>query len=258
MRIVVLIKQVPDTYGDRRIDTETGLVDRGASDAVVDEIGERVVEAALTIQAAVPDTTVTVVTLGPEGALEALRKVLAMGADDAMHIVDPGLSGADLTLTAEVLAAAVGPLGADLVLAGNISTDGAGGVLPAMLAEHLGLPHATNLSSIEVDGSTVRGSRVVDGGTAAVSASLPAVASITEALPDPRFPSFKGIMAAKKKPVETKSATEFGADLDGANAARSIVIAAAARPAREAGTKIVDEGDGGVKLAEFLIAQKLV
>jgi len=257
MRIVVLVKQVPDTYGDRKINTETGLVDRGASDAVIDEIGERAVEAALTIQAAVADTTVTVVTVGPEGAVDGLRKTLAMGADDALHIVDPELAGADLSLTAEVLAAAVKPLGADLILTGNLSTDGAGGVLPAMLAEHLGLPHATNLSSIEVDGGVVRGTRVVEGGAATVKAGLPAVASITEALPDPRFASLKGIMAAKKKPLATKTAGDLDADVAGARAARSIVIAAAERPARQAGIKIVDEGDGGVKLAEFLIANKL-
>lgn len=257
MRIVVLVKQVPDTYGDRKIDIATGLVDRAASDAVVDEIGERAVEAALTIQETVPDTTVTAVTMGPEGAVEALRKALAMGADDGVHILDDGLAGADLTLTAEVLAAAIAPLNADLVLTGNVSTDGAGGVLAAMLAEHLGLAHATNLSSIASDGTSVTGDRVVDGGTAAVSATLPAIASITEALPDPRFPSFKGIMAAKRKPIATESAAELGADLAGAEAARSIVVAAAERPARSAGIKIVDEGDGGTKLAEYLIAQKL-
>lgn len=257
MRIVVLVKQVPDTYGERKIDTTTGLVDRAATEAVVDEIGERAVEAALTIRSTVPGTTITAVTMGPEGAVEAVRKALAMGADDGIHILDDGLAGADLTLTAEVLAAAIGPLDAGLVLAGNASTDGAGGVLGAMLAEHLGLPHTTNLSSIASDGTRVSGTRVSEAGITAVSAPLPAVASITEALPDPRFPSLKGIMAAKKKPVATLSATELGADLAGANAARAIVTAADQPPARAVGTTIVDEGDAGTKLAEFLIAQKL-
>lgn len=257
MRIVVLVKQVPDTYGERKIDTTTGLVDRAATEAVVDEIGERAVEAALTIRSTVPGTTITAVTMGPEGAVEAVRKALAMGADDGIHILDGGLAGADLTLTAEVLAAAIGPLDAGLVLAGNASTDGAGGVLGAMLAEHLGLPHTTNLSKIASDGTRVSGTRVSEAGITAVSAPLPAVASITEALPDPRFPSLKGIMAAKKKPVATLSATELGADLAGVYAARAIVTAADKPPARAAGTTIVDEGDAGTKLAEFLIAQKL-
>jgi electron transfer flavoprotein beta subunit len=240
VRIAVLVKQVPDTYGDRKIDVATGLVDRGASEAVVDEIGERAVEAALTIRAANEGTTITVVTMGPESAGEAVRRALAMGADDGVHIVDEGLAGADLTLTAEVLAAALKTLNADLVL-----------------AEHLGLPHATNLSSLTVEGGAVSGSRVTEAGAVAVEAPLPAVASITEALPDPRLPSFKGIRDAKKKPVQTFSAAELAADLAGANAARAIVISAAERPARTAGVKIVDEGDGGKQLAEFLIKQNL-
>jgi len=256
VRIVVLVKQVPDTYGDRDLVLETGLVDR-SGEAVVDEIGERAVEAALTIQAGLPGTTVTALTMGPEGAVDALRKVLAMGADDAVHVVDDGLVGADLTLTAEVLAEAIRRQGADLVIAGNVSTDGAGGVMAAMLAEHLGLAQVSNLSAVRVEGGRVVGSRVTDGGTATVEAALPAVASITEAMPDPRFPSFKGIMAAKKKPVSRVSAAELGADLPGEHSARAIVLAAAARPPRSAGVTITDEGDGGRRLAEWLIAQKL-
>ncbi len=257
MNIVVLVKEVPDTYGDRRIDLETGLVDRGASDRVNDEIGERAVEAALAIQAAVPETTITVLTMGPATAGESVRKTLAMGADDAIHILDDGLLGADLTLTAEVLAAAIRRQSPDLVLAGNVSTDGGGGVIGAMLAELLGFAQATNLATLEVDGTTVRGTRAADGGSAAVEAPLPAVVSITEAMPDPRFPSFKGVMAAKKKTVSTVTAAELGADLLGEHAARAIVVAATERPARGAGVVITDEGDGGKRLAEFLIERKL-
>ncbi|MGN6128512.1 MAG: electron transfer flavoprotein subunit beta/FixA family protein [Humibacter sp.] len=257
MRIVVLVKQVPDTYGDRKTDLATGLVDRAGSESVADEIGERAVEAALVIQKTVPETVITVMTMGPESAIDALRKGLALGADDAVHIVDDGLLGADLTLTAEVLAAAIRRQEFDLVLTGNISTDGAGGVLAAMLAEHLGLAQVTNLSSITVGDGAVTGTRVIDGGTAEVTAVLPAVASITEAMPDPRLPSFKGIMAAKKKPVTTITAAELNADLLGEQAARAIVLSASTRPPRSAGIKIVDEGDGGAKLAEWLVAQKL-
>jgi electron transfer flavoprotein beta subunit len=257
VRIAVLVKQVPDTYGDRKIDVSTGLVDRAASEAVIDEIGERAMEAALTIRSAVEGSTVTAVTMGPESAADGVRRMLAMGADDGVHVVDDALAGADLTLTAEVLAAAVRTLNADLVLTGNVSTDGAGGVMAALLAEHLGLPHATNLSALEVDGAKASGSRVTEAGVVQVEAPLPAVVSITEALPDPRLPSFKGIREAKKKTVVTLSASELGADVAGAQAARAIVIAAAQRPPRSAGVKIVDEGDGGRQLAEFLIKQNL-
>ncbi|MGC0370078.1 electron transfer flavoprotein subunit beta/FixA family protein [Microbacterium sp. SLBN-111] len=258
MHIVVLIKEVPDTYGDRRISLETGLVDREGSERVADEIGERAVEAALTLQAASEGSTVTVICMGPASAETAVRKALAMGADSAVLISDDGLVGADLTLTAEVLAAAVRRESPDLVLTGNVSTDGGGGVLGAMLAEHLELPHLTNLSEIEIAGDMVSGTRMTESGTVRLAAELPAVASITDALPDPRFPAFKGIMAAKKKPLTRLGAEELGADTEGARAPRAIVISAAARPPRAAGTTITDDGEGGRRLAEYLIAEKLV
>jgi len=257
VKIVVLVKEVPDTYGDRKIALETGLVDRTASERVNDEIGERAVEAALAVQAAVPETTITVITMGPATAADSVRKTLAMGADDAVHILDDGLLGADLTLTAEVLAAAIRQQSPDLVVAGNLSTDGNGGVMGAMLAELLGFAQATNLATLDVDGSTVRGTRTVDGGSAVIEAPLPAVVSITEAMPDPRFPSFKGVMAAKKKTVTTVTAAELDADLLGERAARAIVVAAASRAPRGAGVVITDEGEGGKRLAEFLIERKL-
>jgi len=257
VKIVVLVKEVPDTYGDRRIVLETGLVDRAASDRVNDEIGERAVEAALAVQSAVPETTITVITMGPASAGDSVRKTLAMGADDAVHILDDGLVGADLTLTAEVLAAAIRQQAPDLVIAGNLSTDGGGGVMGAMLAELLGFAQATNLASLEVDGGTVKGLRTADAGSSTLEAALPAVVSVTEAMPDPRFPSFKGVMAAKKKTVSTVTAAELGADLLGEHAARAIVVAASQRPPRGAGVVITDEGDAGTRLAEFLLERKL-
>ncbi len=257
MRIVVLVKEVPDTYGDRRIALETGLVDRDAGERVLDEIGERAVEAALSVQAAVPESTVSVIAMGPATAADSLRRALAMGADDAVHVCDDQLAGADLTLTAEALAEAIRRRGADLVITGNASTDGGGGVMGALLAEHLGFAQITNLESLEVSGATVAGSRVTDAGTAAVEAALPAVVSITEAMPDPRYPSLKGVMAAKKKPLATVTAAELGADVRGENAARAIVIAARRRPPRSGGMTITDEGDAGTQLARFLLDRKL-
>ncbi|WP_157157356.1 electron transfer flavoprotein subunit beta/FixA family protein [Diaminobutyricimonas sp. LJ205] len=258
MKIIVLVKEVPDTYGDRKLDLETGLADRAAGDVVLDEIGERSLEVALSFADKNADTEVVVLSMAPETAAATLRKGLAMGAASAVQISDEALSGADLGLTAEVLAAAIQRTGFDLVIAGNLSTDGTGGVLPAMVAELLGVPHATSLTSIEIAADTVTGVRSTDGGTMQVSAPLPAVVSITEALPDARFPNFKGIMAAKKKPFETLSLADLSIDTDGSEAARSIMIAIAEKPARDAGVKIVDEGDAGEQLADFLLQNRLV
>lgn len=258
MKIVVLVKEVPDTYGDRKLSLETGLADRGASDAVLDEIGERALEVALKHADAHPETDVVVLSMAVDSAQATVRKGLAMGAGSAVHVADAGLVGADLGLTAQVLAAAIEKTGFDLVIAGNQSTDGTGGVLPAMLAERLGVPQATALSSVEINESTVSGTRVTDDGVARVSASLPAVISITEALPEARFPNFKGIMAAKKKPYETWSLADLGVDADDFSVARSILTAVTQKPARAAGVKLADEGDAGERLAAYLIENRLV
>jgi electron transfer flavoprotein beta subunit len=257
MKIVVLVKEVPDTYGDRKLSLETGLADRAASETVLDEIGERALEVALSFADKNPDTEVVVLSMSPESAAATVRKGLAMGAASAVHVADERLLGADLGLTAEVLAAAVKRTGFDLVIAGNQSTDGTGGVIAAMLAELLGVPAATNLNSVEITADAVSGERAIDGGTAQVSAALPAVISITERLPDARFPNFKGIMAAKKKPFETITLDDLDVDPEDAAASRSIVIALTERPPRQAGVKIVDEGDAGSQLAEFLIQNRL-
>lgn len=257
MKIVVLVKEVPDTYGERRLDLETGLADRAAVDPVLDEIGERALEVALAHADANEGVEVAVLSMAPESAVATIRKGLAMGAAEAVHVVDDALHGADLGLTAEVLAAALRRTGFDLVIAGNQSTDGAGGVLPAMLAERLDVPQLTALTSVELAGGAVSGRRTTDAGVETVSAELPAVVSITESLPDARFPTFKGIMAAKKKPVETLSLADLGVDGERLDTPRSIMTAVAERPPRGAGTVIVDEGDAGERLAEFLIAAKL-
>ena len=258
MKIIVLVKEVPDTYGDRKLDLATGLAARGASESVLDEIGERALEVALSYADGAGDATVTVLSMTPESASATVRKGLAMGAADAVQIVDAELLGADVTLTAEVLAAAITRAGFDLVIAGNQSTDGSGGVVPAMIAELLGVASATALSTVAITADGVTGSRPIDGGVQQISVALPAVISITEALPDARFPNFKGIMAAKKKPFEVLSLADLNVSADPAVAARSIVIEAAEKPARAAGVKIADEGDAGTKLAEFLISNRLV
>ena len=257
MKIVVLVKEVPDTYGDRKLSLETGLADRGASETVLDEIGERALEVALSYADKTPDTEVVVLSMTPESSAATVRKGLAMGAASAVQVVDEGLLGADLGLTAEVLAAALQRTGFDLVIGGNLSTDGVGGIIPAMVAEILDVPSATYLSSVEIRDGEVLGTRASDGASLQVTAALPAVISITEALPDARFPNFKGIMAAKKKPFETLSLAELEIDPHDPGASRSIVIALSEKPPREAGVKIVDEGDAGQKLADFLIQNRL-
>lgn len=262
MKIVVLVKEVPDTYAERKLNLETGLADRDANDRVLDEITERATEAALTLSDAAKsagdtDTEVTVMTLGPETAPTAMRKALAMGADKAVHITDPAFLGADLTLTAEALAAAIKNNGFDLVITGDASTDGNAAAIPAMVAEHLEVPSLSRLTAVELHEGKVTGSREADGGIQQVSAPLPAVVSITEQLPDARFPNFKGIVAAKKKPVETLSLGDLGVSA-GVEIPRSIMLAVSEKPPREAGVKIVDEGDAGQRLAAFLKENKLV
>lgn len=257
MKIVVLVKEVPDTYGDRKLNLETGLADRAASDAVLDEIGERAIELGLSHADTNANTEVVVLAMSPESSTATLRKGLAMGAQSAVLVSDAALAGADLGLTAEVLAAALKRTGFDLVIAGNQSTDGSGGMLPAMVAELLDVPQASWLSSVEISESEVSGERVIDGGTAQVSAPLPAVISITERLPGGRFPNFKGVMAAKKKPLEVLSLADLGVDAEDFSASRSIIVTVSEKPARAAGTKIVDEGNAGEQLAEFLVANRL-
>jgi electron transfer flavoprotein beta subunit len=259
MKIVVLVKEVPDTYGPRKLSLDTGLAERGASEPVMDEIDERAIEVALSYADATPGTEVVLLSMGPESAAATVRKGLSMGAGSAVQVVDEALLGADLGLTAEVLAAALRRIGFDLVVAGNLATDGSGGVIPAMVAELLGVPAATGLSEVAIasDGVGVTGVRTSDAAAIRLSTSLPAVISITEALPAGRLPNFKGMMAAKKAPYETLTLADLGVEPEDPDAARSIVIGLTERPPRQGGVKITDEGDAGEKLAEFLIQNRL-
>ncbi|MHA3722327.1 electron transfer flavoprotein subunit beta/FixA family protein [Leucobacter sp. HY1910] len=257
MKIIVLVKEVPDTYGDRKLSLETGLAERDASEKVLDEICERALEVALSHADTAGDTEITVLSMGPDSAAAALRRALSMGAHAAIHITDDGLIGADLGLTARVLAAAITRQPYDLVLTGNLSTDGAGGTVPAIIAELLAVPLASGLSEITLTEDELSGVRPFDGGTQRLRATLPAVASVTEAFPDARFPNFKGIVAAKKKPLETLGLSDLGIEAEDWSVPHAIMLSVAERPARSAGVKIVDEGDAGQKIAEFLVANRL-
>jgi electron transfer flavoprotein beta subunit len=263
MNIVVLIKQVPDTYSERKLASEDGTLDREATDAVLDEINERAVEAALQLKEANDGSEVTVVTMGPDRATEAIRKALSMGADKAVHLSDEALHGSCAIQTARALAAVIGtafPDGFDLVLAGNEASDGRAAAVPAMVADLLGVPALTHAREITVDGSAVTVRRETDDGVTVLAADLPAVVSVGEKINEPRYPSFKGIMAAKKKPVSTLTLADAGldpAEMGLANATSS-VTSAQPKPPKSAGEKVPDEGDGGARIAAFLVGQKLI
>ncbi len=262
MNIVVLIKQVPDTYSERKLNASDGILDREATDAVLDEINERAVEAALQLKEANDGSEVTVLTMGPDRATDAIRKALSMGADKAVHLSDEALAGTDYVGTAKALAKALGAVegGYDVVFAGNEASDGRGGAIPAMVAEVLGIPALTHAQEVSVEGGTVNVTRATDDGITKLTASLPAVISVGEKINEPRYPSFKGIMAAKKKPVATISLADAGIDASevGLANALSTVTSAAPKPPKSAGEKVEDEGDGGAKVAAFLVAQKLI
>ncbi|MCV7194836.1 electron transfer flavoprotein subunit beta/FixA family protein [Mycolicibacterium brumae] len=259
--IVVLIKQVPDTWSERKLSDGDFTLDREAADAVLDEINERAVEEALLIKEKQGDGTVTVLTVGPERATEAIRKALSMGADKAVHVKDDAVHGSDVIQTAWVLARALGAVeGVELVIAGNESTDGVGGAVPAIIAEYLGLPQLTHVRKLTVEGDKITGERETDEGVFGLEATLPAIVSVSEKINEPRFPSFKGIMAAKKKEVTVLSLADIGVEADevGVANAGSTVTSSTPKPPKTAGEKITDEGEGGVKIAEYLVGQKLI
>ncbi|MFI8160738.1 electron transfer flavoprotein subunit beta/FixA family protein [Streptomyces microflavus] len=259
LRIVVCVKYVPDATGDRHFADDLTL-DREDVDGLLSELDEYAVEQALQIADGADDAEITVVTVGPEDAKDALRKALSMGADKAVHVEDDDLHGTDVIGTSLVLAKAVEKTGFDLVICGMASTDGVMGVLPALLAERLGVPQVTLLSEVAVNGGVVTGRRDGDTASEQLEASLPAVVSVTDQSGEARYPSFKGIMAAKKKPVESLDLDDLGLDADevGLAGAWTAVDSATERPARTAGTIVKDEGEGGKQLAEFLAGQKFI
>ncbi|BBJ39239.1 electron transfer flavoprotein subunit beta [Streptomyces antimycoticus] len=253
------MKYVPDATGDRHFAADL-TVDRDDVDGLLSELDEYAVEQALQIADGADDAEITVLTVGPEDAKDALRKALSMGADKAVHVEDDDLHGTDALGTSLVLAKAVEKTGYDLVVCGMASTDGTMGVLPAMLAERLGVPQVSLLSAVSVEDGTVKGRRDGDTATELLEARLPAVVSVTDQSGEARYPSFKGIMAAKKKPVTSWDLEdlEIEADEVGLEGAWTAVDGATERPARTAGTIVKDEGEGGKQLAAFLAERKFI
>lgn len=259
MNIVVLMKQVPDTEAERTLNPADNTVDRAAVDPVINYIDEFAIEEGLRLKEA-HDGEVTILTVGPERATESIRKALAMGADKAVHVSDEALHGSDAIATAKVIAKALGSLEWDVAIAGSEATDARSAVVPALVAEVLGAPQLTHARKVTVDGSTVSIERVTDTGFERVEGSTPAVISVVEKINDPRYPSFKGIMAAKSKPVETKSLADLGLDAGevGLAGSWSEVVSFENAPPRAAGQSVKDEGNGGVAIADYLASKKLV
>ncbi len=259
MNIVVCVKQVPDTWAERKLKQSDATLDRESVDGLINELDEYAIEEALQIKEA-HGGEVTVVTMGPEKASESVRKALSMGADKAVHLVDDALAGSDALQTSYALAQVLRSIGFDLVVLGAESTDARMGAMAAMLAERLGVAQLSLASKVEIDGSHVRVNRQSEDGYWVVEADLPAVISVVEKINEPRYPSFKGIMAAKKKPMQVLSLAEAGIDssLVGLANAATEVVEFTERPPRQAGTIVKDEGDGGTKAAEFLAAGKFI
>jgi electron transfer flavoprotein beta subunit len=259
MKIVVLVKQVPDSGAERHLRSDDSTVDRGSANNVINEMDEYALEEALKLKEA-HGGEVTVLTMGPEGASESIRKALSMGPDKAVHVIDDGLHGSCALATSKVIAAAIKTLEPDLVLAGAESTDAGGQVLPHMLSERLGIAALTGARKLTVDGSVLTIERQTEEGYEVVTAATPAVVSVWDTINEPRYPSFKGIMAAKKKPVQTLSLADLGVSADevGFAGASTAVVEHGKRPPRQGGTRVTDEGEGGVKLVEFLTSEKFV
>ena len=268
MNIVVCVKYVPDATADRQFESDN-TVDRVGVDGLLSELDEYAVEQALQLkEKAGDDTKVTALCVGPEKAVDAVRKALQMGADEGVHVLDDAIAGSDVFGTVAVLAAAVRRLDAeapvDLVLTGMAGLDGLTSLVPAALAAELDLPQLTLASELTVSASasgwTARVRRDLDHATEVLEAPLPALVSVTDQANEPRYPNFKGIMAARKKPVEVLGLADLGieAAVVGDAGARTEVVDAARRPARENRILVTDDGDAGLRLAAYLVENKLV
>jgi electron transfer flavoprotein beta subunit len=262
LKIVVLVKHVPDAQFDRHIGPDNTLE---RSESILSELDEYALEAALQLSEArggeKAGNQVVALTMGTPDAANALKKALQIGASSGVHVVDDALAASDAWATSLVLAAAVRSIGdVDLVLTGMASTDGETSIVPAQLAERLGLPQLTFASSLEVTGRTAVIRRDTETTSDVVEADLPAVVSVTDQINEPRYPNFKGILAAKKKKIASLGLADLGIDAGQVGSAGSLtrVEQADPRPPRTAGTIITDEGDAGVKLVDFLAAQKLI
>lgn len=259
MKIAVCVKDVPDAGPSRRIDPGTLRMDR-SGDRSLNAFDLNAVEQALRLKESAGEGEVVLVSLGAGKALDSIRKGLAMGADRAVLVSDDAAAGSDLVATSYVLAAALGAESPDLVLFGQQASDGDGAVLWAAVADRLKFPVISQISELEVDGTTVTAKRQTEFGYDKIQASLPAVLAVSDALNEPRYPSLKGIMGAKKKPQEVKSLADVGVEADRAGEAgsRTTVISLSPPASRGDTLKIEDDGSAAQKILDFLVERKLV
>jgi len=262
LKIVVTVKLVPDTNADKRIDPATMRLVRTGVDTVLNPFDEYAIEAALQLRDALADgSTVTIFSMTPASGREVVRKALAMGADDAVMLSDDGLSGSDLWATAYAMAHGIKAGGFDLVLTGTQSTDAISGDLPGMLAEYLGVPGLTYARELSIDAGRLRVKRETETGYQTVSAALPALASVTKSANEPRYPSLKGIMGAKKKEIRTLTLADIAlTKAVGSDGARTELLELATPPAREKGRTVTaaDGAAGAQAVMDFLTRRKLL
>jgi electron transfer flavoprotein beta subunit len=258
MNVIVCVKQIPDPAQVGELDPSTNTLKREGK-LILDESDSYGVEMALQLVAAAGGGEVSLISMAPNGETSGLRTALAMGAAKAVLVSDPELAGSDALTTAKVLAAAAQRLGEfDLIIAGTESSDGYTGTVPEQLAEVLGLPSVTFAKTVSVDGGTLKVDRQTEAGYDEITCTLPAVVSVTAGVVEPRYPSFKGIMAAKSKPVDQVTAADLGVSPAGWAAAGQQIIEVADAPAREAGEIIEDDGEGFTKIVAFLEQLKVI
>jgi electron transfer flavoprotein beta subunit len=259
VKIAVCVKEVPDATAHKRIDPGTKRLDRSGEGAL-NAFDANAVEEALRLKDATGEGEVVVLSMGPERALNSLRKALAMGADRAVLVTDDAAAGSDLVATSAVLAKALEREEADVVLFGQQSSDADGAVLWAAVSDRLRRPMVSQVAALTVDGSTLTGKRQTEFGYDVISAPLPAVIAVSDAINEPRYPSLKGIMGAKSKPQEVVSLADLGVDPGdaGESGSRTSVRAVAPPPAKSDQVKIEDDGSGAEKIVEYLAAKRLI
>jgi electron transfer flavoprotein beta subunit len=259
MKIAVCVKQVPDATAARRIDPDSKRLDRSGEGAL-NAFDAHAVEEALQLKEASGDGEVVVVSMGPEKAADALRKALAMGADRAVLVTDESAAGSDLVATSRALAKALEREAADLIVFGQQSSDSDGAVLWAAVADRLQRPMVSQVADLTVDGGRLTGKRQTEFGYDVIAAPLPAVVAVSDAINEPRYPSLKGIMGAKKKPQETLSLADLDltADLVGEQGSRTTVVALGPPPSRADSVRIDDDGSAPDKIVDFLAEKRLL
>src|SRR5262245_47660674 len=265
MKICVLVKEVPDAAVEKRIDPSTGRMDR-SGEKNLNPYDTHAIEAAMQLKesGALPVEEIVAVSMGPESAVRALHKAVSLGADRSVHLTDPALAGSDVAATGYALAQALRRESPDLVLLGQQSDDGECYTIGAVVADHLRMPSLTQVIKIDVDAGALRAERQAEYGYDTVKVELPAVISVGDAINEPRYPSLKAIMGAKKKPLDTKSTGDVGIDAGqvGETGSKTTVLAITPPPATEAG-ELIEDADADVdatvtRIVSFLEERKLI